>query len=144
MTLRPVICCVRQVDSSLLKIIERKNLEISELRKLIQIKNTQTEHSKEENQSLRKKLATAKNEERKRFGINKYANDNNAIKFYTGLPSYESFMALYNFVKPKDRYQLNYHNCKKDNITKDATCSKRGRPRALSDADELFLTLSGD
>ena len=51
-------------------------------------------------------------------------------------------MALYKFVKPKHGYQLNYPNCKKDNITKDATCSKRGRPRALSDADELFLTLS--
>ena len=37
---------------------------------------------------------------------------------------------------------LNYHNCKTDNIRKDATCSKRGRPRALSEADELFLTLS--
>ena len=97
---------------------------------------------KEENQSIRKKLATAKDEERKRFGINKYVSDNNAIKFYTGLPVYESFMALDNFVKPKDGYQLNYRNCTKDNIRKDATCSKRGRTRALSDADELFLTLS--
>ena len=52
------------VDSGLLKIIERKNLEISELQKLIQIKNTQIEHLKEENQNLRKKLATAKDEER--------------------------------------------------------------------------------
>ena len=90
------------VDSGLLKIIKCKNLEISELRKLIQIKHTQIEHLKEENQSLRKKLATAKeaakDEERKRFGINKYVNDNNAIKFHTGLPDYESFMALYNFV----------------------------------------------
>ena len=51
------------VNSGLLKIIERKNFEISELRKIIQMKNTQIEHLKEENRGIGKKLATAKDEE---------------------------------------------------------------------------------
>ena len=79
---------------------------------------------------------------RKLFGIEKFSENDDAIRFYTGLPDYQSFEALHNFVEAKSGYQLNYHNNKKDNVTKGTSFSKRGRPRALSDLDELFLTLS--
>ena len=79
---------------------------------------------------------------RKLFGIEKFSENDDAIRFYTGLAAYQSFEALHNFFEAKSGYQLNYHNNKKDNVTKGTSFSKRGRPRALSDLDELFLTLS--
>ena len=78
----------------------------------------------------------------KRFSIEKFSENDDAITLYTGLPDYQSFEAINNFVKAKSGYKLNHHNNKKDNVTKGASCSKRGRPVALSDPDELFLTLS--
>ena len=73
------------------------------------------------------------------FSIEKFSENDSAIKFYTGLPDYASFIALFNFVKAEDGYQLNYHNNKKDNEPKSASVSNRGRPRSLSDMNELFL-----
>ena len=55
---------------------------------------------------------------------------------------YALFIALFNFVKAKDGYQLNCHKNKKDNEPMSASVSKRGCPRSLFDMDELFLTLT--
>ena len=133
---------VDKYESELEKIIEIKNREISELKNIVQSKNEEIDRLKTENEHIRTKLRAEKNKG-KRFGIEKFNENDDAIRFYTtGLPDYQSFEALHNFVKAKSGYQLNYHNNKKDNVTKGASCSKRGRPRALSDPDELFLTPS--
>ena len=73
--------------------------------------------------------------------IENIKDDDDEIRRHTNLPDYETFVALYNFVRPKDGFKLNYKNNKKDNVARDASAFRKGRPRTLSDKDELFLTL---
>ena len=75
------------------------------------------------------------------FDIEDFRDDDAGIKHYTGLPDYQTFVALYNFVKPREGYQLNYHNNKKQNVARKSSVNDRGRPRTLSAKNELFLTL---
>ena len=64
------------------------------------------------------------------------------LTFYTGLPDYAAFIALYNFVKPKPGFRLNYFNGY-TNARKDPSyIVSRGRSRNLCELDELFLTLT--
>ena len=114
-------------ESELEKIIEIKNREISELKYIVQSNNEEIDRLKTENGHIRTELRVEKNKG-KRFGVEKFSENDNAIRFYTGLPDYESFEALHNFGKAKSGYQLIYYNNKKDNATKGAPCSKRGRP----------------
>ena len=46
--------------------------------------------------------------------VEEFKDDDSAIKLYTNLPDYATFIALFNFVKPKDGYSFNYHNSKED------------------------------
>ena len=76
------------------------------------------------------------------FGVERFKEDDEAIRFYTGLPDYDTFLALYNFTKAALGYQLNYKNNKAINVPKHPSyVNIRGRPRTLSDMDELLLTL---
>jgi len=64
------------------------------------------------------------------------------IRFYTGLPDYATFIALYNFVKLKPGFSLNYYSSY-TNASKDPSyIVSRGRPSNLCELDELFLTLT--
>ena len=76
------------------------------------------------------------------FGVEKFKEDDEAIRLYTGLPDYDTFLALYNFTKAAPGYQLNYKNNKAINGPKHLSyVNIRGRLGTLSDMDELFLTL---
>ncbi len=75
------------------------------------------------------------------FNVENFRNNPDSMHFYTGLPDYETFQALFNFAKPKDGYQLNYHNNKQTNAARGPSVNKKGRPRKLSPENELFLTL---
>ena len=44
----------------------------------------------------------------RRFSIENIKDDDDEIRRHTNLPEYETFIALYNFVRPKDGFQLNY------------------------------------
>ena len=64
------------------------------------------------------------------------------IMFYTGLPDYKSFLALYNFLKPRPGFQLNYCNGRTNVPARKSYVTSRGRPRNLNAIDELFLTMN--
>ena len=122
------------------KMVNSKNDKISELLYLIQKKNAEIDQLKSENEYLRNKCDAMRNKTNC-FSIEKFSVNDSAIKFYTDLPDYALCVALFNFVTAEDGYQLNHHNNKKDNEPKSALVSNRGRPRSLSDMNELFLTL---
>ena len=64
------------------------------------------------------------------------------MRFYTGLPDYQTFISLYNFLKLRLGFSLNYYNGY-SNVSKHPSCVvSRGRPRKLCDIDELFLTMA--
>lgn len=77
-----------------------------------------------------------------RFGINRFMLSDSDIRLYTGLPDYKTFLALYNFLKPRSGFQLNYYNGY-TNVTKHPSyVVSRGRPCNLIEIDELFLTMN--
>ena len=74
--------------------------------------------------------------------MERFNEDDEAIRFYTGLPDYDTFLALYNFMKAAPGYQLNYKNNKAIHVPRHPSyVNIRDWPRTLSDMDELFLTL---
>ena len=80
------------------KIFDSKNDEISELLKLIPKKNAEIDRVKSENEYLRNKCGAMKNKTN-RFSIEKFFENDSAIKLYTGLPDYALFIVLFKSVK---------------------------------------------
>ena len=73
--------------------------------------------------------------EAEKFGVRRFMASDSDIRFYTGLPDYATFIALYNFAKPKARFSLNYYNGY-TNASKDPSyIVSRGRPRNLCELD---------
>ena len=64
------------------------------------------------------------------------------MRFYTGLPDYQTFISLYNFLKPRLGISLNYYNGYSNVSKHPSYVVSRGRPRKLCDIDELFLTMA--
>ena len=76
------------------------------------------------------------------FGINRFMLSDSDISFYTGLPDSKTFLALFDFLKPRMGFHLNYYNGY-TNVTKHPSyVVSRGRPRNLAEIDELFLTMN--
>ena len=48
--------------------------------------------------------------EEEKFGVRRFMASDSDIRFYTRLPDYAAFIALYNFAKPKPGFSLNYYN----------------------------------
>ena len=97
---------------------------------------------------LKQAISSQKNshlEERReveKFGVRRFMASDSDIRFYTGLPDYATFIALYNFAKPKLGFSLNYYN-DYTNASKDPSyIVSLGRTRNLCELDELFLTLT--
>ena len=76
------------------------------------------------------------------FGVRRFMASDSDIRFYTGLPDYTTFIALFNCVKPKPEFSLNYHNGYTNASKNSSYIVSRGRPRNLCELDELFLTLT--
>jgi len=67
-------------------------------------------------------------------------DDNNTFSYYTGLPNYEVFLALYDYLAPVTKDMQHVSNSGKVHNAKRFRC-KPGRPRSLSLEEELFSTL---
>lgn len=87
------------------------------------------------------KIIAEKNEEieklkLERFGVNRFSYDDDKINFYTGFPTYQSFVEFYSFAEPTaSNMQSAYYQPSE-------TLSLKGRPRTMLLIDELFMVLS--
>ena len=64
------------------------------------------------------------------------------MRCYTGLPDYWTFISLYNFLKPRLGFSLNYYNGYSNVSKHPCYVVSRGRSRKLCDIDELFLAMA--
>lgn len=85
-----------------------------------------------ENQQLKEELSSVQKHSRN-FTVSSIAADSKLVKLYTGFPSYEVFLAFYEFLGPAAD-ELTYWGEKE--FTR-----KRQRKRKLSSLNQLFLTL---
>lgn len=66
--------------------------------------------------------------ELERFGATRFMASDADMRFYAGLPDYQTLIALYNFLRPGPGFTLNYNNSY-ENISKDPSyIVSGGRP----------------
>ncbi|XP_065055091.1 uncharacterized protein LOC135683687 [Rhopilema esculentum] len=81
------------------------------------------------------------------FSVEKLQDDDSAVKFYTGFPSYFSFQAVFEYLKPKLENMSYWRGTKSTNTSTDQeqeqnlTSKKRGPKRRLSQLDEFLFVL---
>ena len=69
------------------------------------------------------------------FGVRRFMASDSDIRIYMGLPDYATFVSLYNFVKPKPGFNLNYYNGYTNAAKDPSYVVSRGRPRNLCEID---------
>lgn len=83
------------------------------------------------------------NFEERRFCIDRFKCDDQAIQFYTGFPNYSALMAYYNYIEPKAS-KLQYWRSTSPSPSPSYQVSgnkKPGPKRKFSTLDELFMVL---
>lgn len=83
----------------------------------------------EENKNLRKQAQLEK------FGICRFSQDPDMVRFYTGFRTYNEFIAFFEIVKPVAQ------NMKSVYYQPSVDVSRAGKPRNMPLLDELFLVL---
>lgn len=81
--------------------------------------------------------------ERKKFSLEKFRDDDSAIQFYTGFPSYEALMAMYEYLDPKVS-KLQYWAGKTvpdSHSYQDKPQTKPGPKRSLTGLQEFWMVL---
>lgn len=79
---------------------------------------------------LRKRISELEDRgEIERFGVRRFMASDSDMRFYTGLPDYATFVSLYNFVKPRPGFSLNYYNGYTNAAKHPSYVVSRGRPR---------------
>ena len=98
----------------------------------------QLEYSKleEELQTITRELESIKLSHVERFGVHRFEGNDDDIKFYTGLPSYDILLCLYRYLEPLLPY-LRYRSSKHEQPTRQLL----NRQRLLQPIDELFMVL---
>ena len=119
-------------------------IDIKESRKSIQ---EQLEVKEEMLINLKKKVGQLQKEideyKQREFTLQKFENDNSAIKFYTGFPNYKALLAFHDYLKPKAA-KLQYWGTK--NVPDSRPYQEEGKKKAgpkrqLSSLTELFIVL---
>ena len=95
----------------------------------------QLEYSKleEELQTITRELESIKLSHVERFGVHKFEGNDDNIRFYTGLPSYDILLCLYRYLEPLLSYRPSKHE--------QPTHQLLNRQRLLQPIDELFMVL---
>ncbi|CAN7992682.1 unnamed protein product, partial [Ixodes hexagonus] len=109
--------------------------ECSSLREQLGSAKATVRELQAEQESLASRLAEEK-ERTSTFAIERFKDSDEDIMFYCGLPGYEHFVTLLQFLDPGDN-GCNVLRAEGDG----ATQSGRGRKRKLSSENELFLVL---
>ena len=81
-----------------------------------------------------------KRERVERFGVKRFQGSDKDFRFYTGLPTYNIFLCLFNFIAPL----LSHLYIIRSDTKHDHTSTPRPYkpvPRALQPIDELFMVL---
>ncbi|XP_064476242.1 uncharacterized protein LOC135390375 [Ornithodoros turicata] len=127
----------------LLSIIVGKDQEILKFRDKCSALEEQLTSARAATHELRaqnESLACQLDEEKQRtsnFSLEKFKHSDEDIMLYTGLPCYEQFMSLMEFLDPGERGC----NVLRTEGSSSTTKSTAGRKRKLSVEDELFLVL---
>ena len=96
---------------------------------MISMKDTEIKKKDEEIAELMQRLQIEK------FGLNRFAYDDDMIEFYTSFPTYNLFMIFFNAIRPTAiRMKSVYYTPSED-------VSGRGRPRSMDPVDEFFMFL---
>ena len=81
----------------------------------------------------------------RQFSLNKIKDDDSAILFYTGFPTYKALISFYNFIEPKlgkMQYWKGQHSTKESqSYQEDNHRKKPGPSRKLTFLDEFLLVL---
>ena len=110
----------------------------------------------QENTELKKKLDEVEKQNEaisaRLFSLERFTSDAD-INFYTGLPNYATFLALFNFLNPgengeniRPRSTLNdvpedFYDVDSDDEEENITPAKKGCPRKLKPVEEFFIVL---
>jgi len=124
----------------------KSELMISELQEKLSAVIAKNKELEEMVLKLKKQIVDLKQKyeqlEKQLFSLKNISSNESLISFYTGLPNYQTMMALYNFLDPGARGEnINYRLSGKDVAAGTAKPIKQGRPRSLKPADEFFLSL---
>ena len=94
-----------------------------------------------ENAKLKEDISRMKDDMQKsvRFNIDKYKDDKEDVKFYTGFPDYTAMTMCYSIVEESAK-NLNYDHEKIGTDMVD-DCRKIGRPRALTTFEEFTMVM---
>ena len=94
---------------------------------------------KAENALLREKLSSKPS--RPTFSLDNFKEDEKIFRFYTGLPNYGTFRALFNAFGNSVNKQNYYNSGTNSEKIKDANHNKQGPKRALCPKQEFFWCL---
>lgn len=94
-------------------------------------------------EELRAEIKCLKEEKVERFGLRRFMGSDEDIRFYTGLPTYKTFLCLFNFIAPLlSHLRLIRTDVKHaQNPTTSALQMHTPKPRALQPIDEMFMVL---
>ena len=108
-----------------------------------------------ENSELKRKLAESASQQEeissRLFSLDRFTSDTD-ISFYTGLPNYATFMAIYEFLNPGEDCENNrsrsspdvpeeFYNSDSSDDEENLPTAKKGRRRKIKPVDEFFIVL---
>ncbi|XP_044176092.1 uncharacterized protein LOC122959097 [Acropora millepora] len=135
--------------------IAEQSQKIAKLEEKLKQSEDEINNLRRENTELNEKLAECERQQQeissRLFCVNCFTTDGD-ISFYTGLSSYATFMAIFQFLNPGDDCENVHPRSSVTDVPEDFYDSdsddegnfqptKRGRPRKLKPLDEFFIVL---
>ena len=141
------------VDSGTSEMNHKKRIEELEVQLLQAQQELTSLHL--ENSELKRKLAESASQQEeissRLFSLDRFTSDTD-ISFYTGLPNYATFMAIYEFLNPGEDCENirsrsspdvpeEFYNSDSSDDEENLPAAKKGRRRKIRPVDEFFIVL---